>query len=37
MYYPTRWDANFGEFMTVEELFRYPVTHFNYHLGQIAR
>ncbi len=37
MYYPTRWDSNFGEFMTVEELFRYPVTHFNYHLGQIVR
>jgi hypothetical protein len=37
VYYPTRWDANFGEFMTIEELFRYPVTHFNFHLGQIAR
>ncbi len=37
MYYPTRWDSNFSEFMTVEELFRYPVTHFNFHLGQIAR
>ncbi len=37
MYYPTRWDANFSDFMTVGELFRYPVTHFNFHLGQIAR
>ncbi len=37
MYYPTRWDSNFGEFMTLERLFRYPVTHFNFHLGQIAR
>jgi hypothetical protein len=37
MYYPTRWDSNFREFMTVQELFRYPVTHFNFHLGQIAR
>ncbi len=37
MYYPTRWDSNFGEFMTVEALFRYPVTHFNFHLGQLAR
>lgn len=37
MHYPTRWDPNFREFMTVEEPFRYPVTHFNFHLGQIAR
>ncbi len=37
MYYPTRWDSNFSEFMTVEKLFRYPVSHFNFHLGQIAR
>jgi len=37
MYYPTRWDSNFSEFMTLEKLFRYPVTHFNIHLRQIAR
>jgi len=37
MYYPGRWDPNFSEFMTVRGLFRYPVTHFNFHLGQIAR
>jgi hypothetical protein len=37
MYYPTRWDSNFSEFMTFEKLFRYPVTHFNFHLRQIAR
>ncbi len=37
MYYPTRWDSNFREFMTVEELFRYAVRHFNFHLGQIAK
>jgi hypothetical protein len=37
MYYPTRWDANFDEFMTLEKLFHYPVIHFNFHLGQIAR
>ncbi len=36
MYYPTRWDANFGEFMTIEKLFRYPVIHFNFHLEQIS-
>jgi len=37
MYYPVRWDANFDEFMTLEKLFHYPVVHFNFHLGQIAR
>jgi hypothetical protein len=37
MYYPTRWDSNFDEFMTLEQLFHYPVTHFNFHLAQISR
>lgn len=37
MYYPTKWDANFDEFMTLEKLFHYPVIHFNFHLEQIAR
>lgn len=37
MYYPTKWDANFDEFMTLEKLFHYPVVHFNFHLNQIAR
>lgn len=37
MYYPTRWDSNFDEFMTLEKLFHYPVIHFNFHLAQISR
>jgi hypothetical protein len=37
MYYPTKWDANFDEFMTLEKLFHYPITHYNFHLTQIAR
>ena len=36
MYYPTKWDSNFSEFMTLEKLFHYPVIHFNFHLEQIA-
>ena len=36
MYYPTKWDANFDEFMTLEKLFHYPVIHFNFHRNQIA-
>lgn len=37
MYYPTKWDPNFDEFMTLEKLFHYPVIHLNFHLTQIAR
>ena len=37
MYYPTKWDENFDEFMTLEKLFHYPVKHFNFHLRQISR
>ena len=37
MYYPTRWDSNFSDFMTIRELFHYPVKHFNFHREQIAR
>lgn len=37
MYYPTRWDSNFDEFMTIKKLFHYPVVHFNFHIDQIAR
>ena len=37
MYYPTKWDADFDEFMTLEKVFHYPVVHFNFHLGQIAK
>jgi len=36
MYYPTRWDSNFSEFMTLEKLFHYPVIHFNFHLEQLT-
>jgi hypothetical protein len=37
MYYPTKWDSNFSDFMTLEKLFSYPIVHFNFHRGQIAR
>ena len=37
MYYPTHWDSNFSDFMTIEKLFHYPVIHFNFHLKQIAK
>ena len=37
MYYPTRWDPNFEEFMTLEHLIRYPVVHLRLHRKQIAQ
>ena len=37
MYYPTRWDSNFSDFMTIDKLFHYPVIHFNFHIKQIAQ
>jgi hypothetical protein len=37
MYYPTKWDPNFDEFITLEKLFYYPVNHFRFHLTQISR
>lgn len=37
MHYPTKWDSNFDEFMTLEKLFHYPVIHFDFHLTQISR
>jgi hypothetical protein len=37
MYYPTRWDSNFSDFMTLEKLVRYSVIHFDFHLRQISR
>lgn len=35
MYYPTKWDSNFNEFMILKDLFHYPVIHFKFHLTQI--
>lgn len=37
MHYPTRWDSNFSDFMTIEKLFHYPIIHFHFHLEQIAK
>ena len=37
MYYPAKWEPLFGDYMTLEEVFYYPIKHFNFHLRQIAR
>jgi hypothetical protein len=36
MPYPTRWDPFFREFMTVADLYRFPVQHFDFHRGQLS-
>ena len=35
--HPIQWDSNFGDFIMIEKLFHFPVIHFNFHLGQIAK
>ncbi|MBI5230591.1 MAG: DinB family protein [Coriobacteriales bacterium] len=36
MHYPTRWDPSFGDFMTFEDLLRYPSKHMERHLRQLS-
>ena len=36
MHYPRRWDPTFGDFMTFEDLFKYPPAHFEHHLSQLS-
>lgn len=37
MYYPADWDPLFSSYMTLEDIFRFPVRHFYSHVKQIAR
>lgn len=36
MHYPTRWDPFFQDVMTVEDLYRYPTQHFDFHRQQLT-
>lgn len=36
MYYPTRWDPFFQDFMTLEDVYRFPTQHFDFHLQQLT-
>jgi hypothetical protein len=36
MYYPTSWDPFFAEYMTLAQLYRYPIQHFRYHQRQLT-
>jgi hypothetical protein len=36
MHYPVRWDPFFEDFMTVEDVYRYPGRHFDFHAQQLT-
>jgi DinB superfamily len=36
MHYPTRWDPFFRDYMTLEDVYRYPGQHFDFHSGQLT-
>src|ERR1700756_4000750 len=35
MHFPTRWDPFFNDYMTLEDVYRYPGQHFDFHAGQL--
>lgn len=36
MHFPTRWDPFFKDYMTLEDVYRYPGRHFDFHERQLA-
>ncbi|MCZ4558592.1 DinB family protein [Rhodococcus sp. OK611] len=36
MHFPTRWDPFFADYMTLEQVYRYPGEHFDFHRRQLA-
>jgi hypothetical protein len=36
MHYPTRWDPFFNDYMTLEDIYRYPGQHFDFHQRQLT-
>lgn len=36
MYYPTRWDPFFNEYMTLADVYRFPTQHFDFHRRQLT-
>ena len=36
MHYPTRWDPFFQDYMTLADVYRFPVQHFDFHRGQLT-
>ena len=36
MYYPTQWDPFFEDYMTLDDVYRYPGRHFDFHARQLT-
>ena len=36
MHFPTRWDLFFTDYMTLEDVYRYPGQHFDFHAHQLT-
>ena len=36
MYYPTRWDPFFKDYMTLADVYRFPTQHFDFHRRQLT-
>jgi hypothetical protein len=36
MHYPTQWDPFFRDYMTLEDIYRYPGQHFDFHSAQLT-
>lgn len=36
MHFPPRWDPFFSDYMTLEEVYRYPGRHFDFHAKQLT-
>ncbi|MFD6388590.1 DinB family protein [Nocardia sp. NPDC055029] len=36
MHFPTRWDPFFSDYMTLEDVYRYPAKHFDFHREQLT-
>jgi DinB superfamily len=36
MHFPTRWDPYFTDYMTLAEVYRYPMRHFEHHEAQLT-
>jgi hypothetical protein len=37
MNFPTRWDPFFKDYMTLDDVYRYPGQHFDFHARQLTR
>ncbi|MGB9223141.1 hypothetical protein [Mycobacterium sp.] len=36
MHFPSRWDPFFNDYMTLEDVYRYPGQHFDFHQRQLT-